>query len=123
MFPGGRSKTTVLTPQLKARLDRLSVIWCARSGRSWEALNDVGYKLLLSEFVPDYVASTMSQPTRDKILTSLYNDAKASLVAELKTVRDDLKSQGYKGPFCSLQLDMTSIGNDEFCTASVSLIP
>lgn len=121
LFPGTKGKT-VVTPQLKKRLDRLSVIWCVQAGRPWEALNDVGHKLMLAEFVPDYVGSTISHPTLDKILTSLFNDAKASLVAKLKGAREELKQRGYRGRFCSLQLDMTSIGNDEFCTASVSVI-
>lgn len=76
----------------------------------------------MSEFAPEYAASDTSHPTLDKILTSLYDEAKASLVAKLKGARDELKKMGYSGPFCSLQMDMTSISNDEFCTASVSVI-
>lgn len=111
-----------MSAQLKDRLDRLSVIWCVRDGRPLEALKDIGHKLILSEFVPDYAASITSHATLDKIFTSLYDEAKASLIAKLKSVRDELQKAGYPGPFCSLQLDMTSIGNDEFCTASVSVI-
>ena len=118
----GASRRKPLPPQLKARLDRLSVIWCVRDGRPFEALKDVGHKLLLSEFAPEYAASDISHGTLDKILSSLYDDAKAALVTKLKRARDALSKMGYSGPFCCLQLDMTSVSMDEFCTASVSVI-
>ena len=111
-----------MSPKLKDRLDRLSVIWCVRHGRPFEALKDVGHKLILSEFVPEYAASNTSHSALDKILTTLYDEGKAALVAKLKSVRDEFQQAGYSGPFCSLQLDLTSISNDEFCTASVSTI-
>ena len=112
-----------LSPELKDSLDRLSVIWCVRDGRPLESLkDDVRHKLILSKFVPEYAASDTSHPTLDKVLASLYDEAKSSLVAKLKGVRDELQQIGYSGPFCSLQLEMTSINNDEFCTASVSVI-
>ena len=57
-----------------------------------------------------------------QILTSLYDDAKAALVTKPKRARDALSKMGYSGPFCCLQLDMTSVSMDEFCTASVSVI-
>lgn len=62
----GASRRKPLSPQLKARLDRLSVIWCVRDGRPFEALKDVGHKLLLSEFAPEYAASDISHGTLDK---------------------------------------------------------
>ena len=76
----------------------------------------------MSEFAPEYAASDISHGTLDKILSSLYDDAKAALVTKLKRARDALSKMGYSGPFCCLQLDMTSVSMDEFCTASVSVI-
>lgn len=81
LFPG--SKKTAVTPQLKDRLDRLSVIWCVRNGRPWHALKDVGHKLLMAEFVPEYAASSTSHATLDTILSRIYNEAKTSLIAQL----------------------------------------
>ncbi|CAM9918902.1 unnamed protein product, partial [Ectocarpus sp. 6 AP-2014] len=119
-FPG--QQKTPVTPQLKHHLDRLSVIWCVQSGRPWHALRDPGHKLLLSEFVPEYAATDISHAALDKILLEMYQTAKTSLVAQLKEAYEELKKIGYHGPFCCPQLDLTSIGTDEFCTASVSVI-
>ena len=116
------AKAKETTPQLRARLDRKSMIWCVRNGRPWAALQDAGLKLILSEFVPDYAASSTSHGVLDKILSSMYDDAKASLVKTLEQVHTDLKERGYNGPFCSLQLDLTSVASNEFCTASVSVV-
>lgn len=52
----------------------------------------------------------------------MYQTAKTSLVAQLKEAYEELKKIGYHGSFCCLQLELTSIGTDEFCTASVSVI-
>lgn len=98
------------------------MIWCVQSGRPWRALRDPGLKLLLSEFVPEYAATDISHAAMDKILLEMYQTAKTSLVAQLKEAYEELKKIGYHGPFCCLQLDLTSIGTDEFCTASVSVI-
>ena len=98
------------------------MIWCVQSGRPWRALRDPGHKLLLSEFVPEYAATDISHAALDKILLEMYQTAKTSLVAQLKEAYEELKKIGYHGPFCCLQLDLTSIGTDEFCTASVSVI-
>ncbi|CAM9618442.1 unnamed protein product, partial [Ectocarpus sp. 12 AP-2014] len=119
-FPG--QKKTPITPQLKERLDRLSVIWCVQSGRPWTALTDPGHKLMLAEFVPEYAATDTSHQVLNKILLEMYQTAKASLVAQLKGAYEELQKIGYHGPFCCLQLDLTLIGTDEFCTASVSVI-
>ena len=78
--------------------------------------------MIMAEMSPEYAAFSASHSTLDKILKSLYDEAKASLVAKLKGAHNELKKMGYSGPFCSFQMDMTSISNDEFCTASVSVI-
>ncbi|CAN0203479.1 unnamed protein product [Ectocarpus sp. 12 AP-2014] len=65
-FPG--QKKTLITPQLKERLDRLSVIWCVQSERRWTALIDPGHKLMLAEFVPEYAATDTSHRVLNEIL-------------------------------------------------------
>lgn len=91
-----------------------------RDGRSFEALNDVGHRLTISEFAAEYAASDVSQT--DKILMTLYDEEKPSLVAEPKRARDEFVRMGCNGPFCSLQMGMTFINNDEHCIPLVSVI-
>lgn len=69
-----------------------------------------------------FAASTPSFETLDKVLREMYGIAKKELIGILQSAHAENKSKGYKGPFCSLQLDLTSKSNLEYIAASVKLI-
>lgn len=91
-------------------------------GRPWTVIDDMGLKMLVGEFSPEYVSSTPSFSILDKTLSVLYDEVKADVIKTLKTLRDGFAGAGYTGGYCGLQLDLTTIANREFCTASVSVI-
>lgn len=78
--------------------------------------------MLLAEFSAEYVATSPSHDTLDGILIQLFVDSKASIIGDLANLYRGYGQHGYRKGNCSLQLDLTTISNKEYCTASVSVI-
>ncbi|CAN0547022.1 unnamed protein product, partial [Laminaria digitata] len=106
----------------KERLHRKYVIWCVVNGRPWSAISDVGLKLIIAEWDPAFAAATPHPDTLKKILVSMYHAAKEVVVGIIKTAHSENKERGYDGPFCSLQMDLTTVANVEYATASINLV-
>lgn len=47
-------------------LNRKFILWCILYGRPWESLNDVGLKMLIAEFAPNYIGTTPVKSTLGK---------------------------------------------------------
>lgn len=111
-----------MTPSPRQRLDRKVVIWCVLDGQPWAAVADLGLKTLLAEFAPEFAASPPSLQALDGILFTLYAEVKESVVGILRMLRSQCEKVGYTGGFCNLQLSLTTVANQELCTASVSFL-
>lgn len=117
-----KGDTPTLTSKDRDRLNRKLVLWCVLNGRPWTALDDVGFKLLLAEFSPGYAVTTPLKVTLDKILADLYSEVQVEVTGVLKSLHEGFRKIGHPGGFCSLQLDLTTVANQEFCTASASVL-
>lgn len=111
-----------MSKEQTARIHRKYVVWCVVNGRPWKAIDDIGLKLIIAEWDPGFAATTPTFDTLDKVLREMYCTAKTELVEILQSARKDNKKKGYDGPFCSLQLDLTSKANVEYIAASVQLV-
>lgn len=78
--------------------------------------------MLLDEFWPGYTVTTPSKATLDKILAGLYSEVQAEMTGVLKSLHDAYRKIGHSGGFCSLQLESTTVANQEFWTASASVL-
>ena len=65
----------------------------------------------------------MSAERCDEILLNLYGEARETLLAEIYEHRDSCLALGYKGPFLSGQVDLTTVAGAEYITFSASYIP
>ena len=78
--------------------------------------------MIIEEWEPMFAATTPSFETLDKVLREMFCTAKADVIKIIQSVRDDNNKKGYEGPFCSLQLDLTTKSNVEYIAASIQLI-
>lgn len=113
----GRATRKPMAEGQTERLHRKYVTWCVVNGMPWEALDNIGFKLIVAECDPAPAAAT-----RDRVLREMYGAARAKMVEILGGVRGDNKIKGYDGPFCSLQLDLTFRAGVEYTALSAHLI-
>lgn len=118
----GRATRKPMAEDQTERLHRKYVTWCIANGMPWEALDNIGFKLIVAECDPALAAATPSCETLDRVLREMHGAAKAKLVEILEGSRIDNKNKGYDGPFCSLQLDLTSRADVEYVALSARLI-
>ena len=86
-------------------------------------MHDIGFKFFLGVWDPDYTSRTMSAERYDEILLNLYGEVRKTLLAEIHKHRDSCLALGYKGPFLSRQVDLTTVAGAEYITFSASNIP
>lgn len=67
-------------------------------------------------------ARTPSFSTLDNTLSSIYSTVKTASMDTLRTLHHSYARAGYVGGFCNLQLDLTTVANQEYCTASASFL-
>lgn len=60
----------------------------------WACLHDMGFKMLLAEFAPEYAGSTPSKSTLDKILSDIYSEVKEEVVQILTSVSEEYRKIG-----------------------------
>ena len=65
----------------------------------------------------------MSTEGYDVILLNLYGEVRETLLAEIHDHRDSCLALGYKGPFLSGQVDLTTVAGAEDIAFSASYIP
>lgn len=107
----------------RATANRAYVIFCAIDMRPQSMSTLDGYKLFVGNFSPEFSASPMHWTTFNNILIDLCDEVKNDIVGSLKLHRENCLEHGYEGAFCSLQVDLTTAGRLEYCTASCSIIP
>ena len=103
--------------------DRRFVAWSAVNFRPQNMMHDIGFKFFLGVWDPDYTSRTMSAERYDEILLNLYGEVRETLLAEIHEHRDSCLALGYKGPFLSGQVDLTTVAGAEYITFSASYIP
>ena len=107
----------------KERLHREFVIWCVANGRPWKPVSDIGLKSLSSHCDPSLAAVTSHPDTLKKILVNLYLAAMEEVMCIFKTAHSENKERGYDGPFCSLQMGLTTaVAKVEYATVWANLI-
>lgn len=108
--------------QQRHRVNRKQVIMCVLDGRPWAEISGLGHRVLMGEFSLEYALSTPSSGTLEKILSEIFFEVKNAVVETLRSLHLEYGSVGYVGGFCGLQLDLTTMANQEYCTASVAAI-
>ena len=86
-------------------------------------MHDIGFTFFLGAWDPDYTSRTMSTERYDDILLNLYGEVRETLLAKIHEYRDSCLALGYKGPFLSGQVDLTTGAGAEYITFSASYIP
>ena len=81
-------------------------------------MHDIGFKFFLGVWDPDYTSRTMSAERYDEILLNLYGEVREPLLAEIHEHRDSCLALGYKGPFLSGLVDLTTVTGAEYITFS-----
>lgn len=103
--------------------NRKYVIMCAIDMRPDYIAYQRGFKLFLGHFAPEYATNPMQGTTFNDILTDLRLEVKDEIVRQLKSQRESCLEHGHDGPFCGIQIALTTVGHVEYCTASCSIIP
>ena len=83
---------------------------------------DDRFKLFVGALSPEYVDTTMSQSTFDKILTTLHDRVKKNVMDKLRSFREGCLAVGYSGTFLGAQLDLTTAAGEECITFIVSYV-
>lgn len=110
-----------MSAQQRHRVSRKQVLMCVLDGRPWAALSRLGHKTLLGEFSAEYAGWTPSFGSLDETLSEISLEVKGAVIEVLRSLHSEFKTGGYSGAFCSLQLDITTLASQEYCTASVSV--
>lgn len=92
--------------------------------RPFATLERVGYKMLVDILCPAVVATTpsLSPSTLRNALSGMEEESKGKATHALSTRYEEFARSGYRGGFCSLQLDMTTLANGEFIRLPTTLI-
>ena len=120
--PSFGNKPWKMCEGLRKQMNRHMVAWCVLDGRPWVMGGDLDFKMLMAPMVPEYAATTPAASTLEKILEDMYIEVKARVIEVLRSHDVELTKSEYSGPFCSLQLDLTTNANQEYCTALVCLL-
>lgn len=110
-------------PAERTRLNRLYTVFNAIDLRQCSMNAGDGYKRFVGGMSSEYAAHPLHPTTFVTNLDEVYTETVATVTTDLKMLPDDCESIGCLGPFCSLQLDLTTMVNTEYCTAAVTFIP
>lgn len=128
--PGGGKRTiakfvasTAMREKDRHDLNRRYVIMCAIDMRQEHMAQQRGFKLFLGKLSPEYATCPMNSTTFNNTLTDICGEVKNDVIEQLRKQRQSCMDHGYEGPFCGVQVDLTSAGRVKYCTASVSIIP
>ena len=105
-----------LTTKEREIADRRFVMWSAINFWPQNILQDVGFKLFIGTFEPDYISRAMSAEVFDGHLPRLYADLRKRVLAEIGEHRKSCLALGYTGPFLSGQVDLTTVAGEEYIT-------
>lgn len=111
-----------MTPAERQAYIRKVVLFCVLDGRPFSTVKGLGYKMLVGYLAPAAVSSTPSPETLDAELDNIYMETRSSVIQELAARHKAFVEVGYAGAFCSLQLDLTTVANQEFATVSTTII-
>ena len=104
---------------VRAQHNRRFMLWCIHDMRPFSVNMGLGFDLFVGGLSPLYAAQKMHHETLVNMMTAEYFKVKDIVKAAL---RDQWTSLGSAGPFCSIQMDMTTTNNVSFCAMSVSFI-
>lgn len=108
-----------MQPAVRTQHNRRLMLWCVLDMRPFNVSMGLGFDLFVGGLAPLYAAEKMNRQTLVNMMTEEYFAVKGKVIDGLRT---QWESMGGSGPFCSLQMDMTTTNNVAFCTINVSYI-
>lgn len=118
--------TSFLVPDMGKKqrdfADRRFVMWCCINMRAQHMRHDEGFKLFVGALAPQYVETTMSDETFNKVLDSLFKSVKQNVMDDLRSLREECLGMGYGEAFLGAQLDLTTVAGEEYITFTVSYV-
>ena len=102
--------------------NRAFALWCATSARPFAMRDDPGFRLTMSTVKPHgakYVKSGLSRATTNKMLQEEAELLEEKIQDELQKCRKFAAPEG--GPFCFVQLDLTTDQASHFCLSEFFL--
>lgn len=112
-----------MTKKRRDEHDRRLVIMCAVGMRPFNMLRDDSWKHFIGGLSGDYASQTIHPTSINKIMKELCEEVNARIAAVLKVQHTSVTKLGWSGPFVSIQVDMTTTHDVEYCTVSLSLVP